>query len=358
MTITTGVYTTREIIKRGLDIAATARNDKQIDRCIESAARRIDGLCHRTFYPHVDTKYFDWPGDQGAVPWRLWLDDTELISATAVTSGGVAVPPANYNLEPNRVGPPYDRMEINISSSSALSSGSTYQRAISIAGLWGYSLDEIVMGVTVEALDAVETGVDVDAEASAEIGVGSILRIDTERLLVQGRSQLDTGQTLSGSGLTARKDDVVVPVPSGAAFAIDEIITLDGERMLIVDITGNNLTVVRAYDGTVLAVHATSVPVYAVRTLRVQRGAFGTTAATHLTGATISAWSPPAGVRQLNTTEAIHELMQEQAGWFRTMSASSNFGGTAKRSASMDAILDLRDSVYRQYGRKARTRTI
>lgn len=358
MPITTGVYTTREIIKRGLDISTTARNDRQIDRCIESAARRVDGLCHRIFYPRVDTKYFDWPNDQRAIPWRLWLDDTELISATTVTSGGVVVPSANYNLESNRVGPPYDRLEIDISSSSSLSSGSTYQQAISILGLWGYTTDEDAVGTAAEAMDATETGLDVDAATSAEVGVGSILRVDTERMLVSSRSQLNTGQSVGGSGLTVGKNDVTLPVGSGAAFAIDEIITIDAERMLIVDITGNNLTVIRAYDGTILAVHAAATAIYAQRTLNVTRGAFGTTAATHLASATIYAWHPPAGVRQLNTAEAIHELMQENTGWFRTMSASSNFGGTAKRSASLDALLDLRDSVRQQYGRKARTRTI
>lgn len=357
MAITTGVYTTREIIKRGLDISSTARNDRQIDRCIESAARRVDGLCKRIFYPRIATKYFDWPNEQRAIPWRLWLDDTELISATSVISGGVTVPSSNYNLESNRVGPPYDRLEINISTSSALSSGSTYQRAIAITGLWGYSNDEDTVGTAAEAMDASETGLDVDAATAAEVGVGSILRIDDERLLVSGRTQLLTGQTLSGN-LTANKNDVGVTVGSGAAFAIDEIITVDSERMLIVDITGNTLTVIRGYDGTILAPHTATTAIYAPRTLTVTRGAFGTTAAGHSNGATIYAWRPPASIRQLNTTEAIHELMQEQTGWFRTMSASSNFGGTAKRSASMDAILDLRDSVYQEYGRKARTRTI
>lgn len=358
MSITTGVYTTRETIKRGLDISSTARNDKQIDRCIESAARRVDGLCHRVFYPHYDTKYFDWPNDQRALPWRLWLDDTELISATTVTSGGVTIPSTNYNLESNRVGPPYDRLEVITSTSSALSAGSTSQRSIAITGLWGYDLTEDTVGTAAEAMDASETGLDVDAATSADIGVGTILRIDSERLLVSGRSQLNTGQTLGGSGLTTGKNDVTVPVGSGAAFAIDEIITIDSERMLIVDITGNNLTVIRAYDGTILATHAAATAIYALRTLTVVRGAFGTTAAAHSSGASILAWRPPAGIRQLNTAEAIHELMQEQTGWFRTMSASSNFGGTAKRSASMDAILDLRDQVYRQYGRKARVRSI
>lgn len=357
MAITTGVYTTRETIKRGLDISTTARNDRQIDRCIQSGARRIDGLCHRIFYPHVDTKYFDWPNDQRAVPWRLWLDDTELITASSVTSGGVVVPGGNYNLEPNVTGPPYDRLEINLSTQSALSSGDTFQQAIGITGLWGYSDDDYAIGVLAEALDATETAIDVSAGAASEVGVGSILRIDDERLLVTERAQLDTAQDL-GANLTGNKNDVGVQVADGTQFTPDEIITIDSEKMLVVDITGNTVTVIRAYDGTILASHTAGADIYAPRTLTVRRAAFGTTAATHDLDADINLWDVPAGIRQLNTAEAVHELMQEQTGWFRTMSASSNFGGTARRAATIEALIDLRDSVYQQYGRKARTRTI
>lgn len=358
MAITTGVYTTRESIKRALDIAPTARQDRNIDRCIESAARRIDGICHRIFYPHITTRYFDWPNAQQALPWRLWLDDTELISITSLSSGGTTIPSTDYNLEPNRVGPPYNRVEIDISTSSALSSGSTFQQSIAITGLWGYSNEEDAVGTAAEALDASETAIDVDANTSVEVGVGSILRIDSERFIVSNRTQLNTSQTVGGAGLTNNKNDVTLTVASGAAFAVDETILIGGERMLITDISGNNLTVVRAFEGTTLGTHAVGTAIYAPRTLTVVRGALGTTAATHSNGATVYSWRVPAGIRQLNTEEAIHELLQEQTGWFRTMSASSNFGGTARRAATMEAILDLRESVYQQYGRKARTRAI
>lgn len=356
--ITTGVYTTREIVKRALDIGETARNNKNIDRCIEAAARSVDGLCHRIFYPRIDTKYFDWPNEQRAEPWRLWLDDTELISITSLSSGGTTIPSSNYNLESSRVGPPYNRLEVNIGTSSAFSSGSTYQRAISITGLWGYTNDEFAVGTVTEALDASETGVDVDAATSSEVGVGSIIRIDSERMVVTNRAQLNTSQTLGGSGLTNVKNDISITVADGTQFAADELITIDSERMMIVEITGNTLTVIRAYDGSTLAAHSNGAAIYAPRTLTVLRGQLGTTAAAHNSGTTINMWSPPAGVRALNTAEAIHQLMQEQTGWFRTMSASSNFGGTARRAATIEALVDLRQQVYNQYGRKARIRTI
>lgn len=359
MTIDVPVYTTRETVKRALDQGEVARNNINIDRCIETASRNAEGLCHRAaFYPHTDTKKFDWPNEQGALPWRLWLDDHTLISLTSISSGGTAISTANVFLEPNRSGPPYNRIEISTASSSAFGIGSTHQQDITMTGLWGESDDHTTAGTTSEALDATETGVDVNAAASARIGVGSILKVDTERMLVTDRVQLDTTINVGGAGLTNSKGDTSLTVSDGTQFAVGEVLLIDSERVLVTDIAGNVLTIERAFDGTNSAAHTTSADIYAPRTLTVSRGALGSTAATHSSGATVSLWTVPPMIRQLATSEAIHELMQEQTGWFRTMSASSIFGGTAKRAATIEALMDFRDQAYRRHGRKARTRTI
>jgi hypothetical protein len=351
------VYTTREILKRGLNIAETAHNNNAIDRAIQSGSRMVEGLCNRRFYPMTATKYFDWPNSQNAVAWRLWMDETELISVSALSSGGTTIASTDYILEPNRVGPPYNRVEILLSSSASFGGSSTYQRSVTITGLWGYANDETTVGTVVEVLDAAETGIDVDGATSSAVGVGSILRVDTERIQVTSRTQLDTGQNLATT-MTAQANSVTVGVQDGTQISVDEVITIDSESMLVTNITGNNLTVMRGWDGTVLAAHSINADIYAPRTLVVKRGALGTTAATHLTAAPIYRWDPPGGIQQLTTAHAIHELMQEQTGWFRTMSASSNFGGATRRSASLEALMDLRDLVRQRYGRKARSYAI
>lgn len=358
MSITTPVYTTRETIKRALDQGEVARNNRNIDRCIESASRNVELLCHRTFYPRISTKYFNWPNAQGALPWRLWLEDNDLISLTTATSGGTAIPPENILLEPNTSGPPYNRVEINIGTSSAFGGGSTYQRDVTLTGLWGWHDEHVNAGSTTEALDVSETEVDVDAEVAVRVGVGSLLKVDTERMLVSERRQLDTGQTVGGAGLTVSKGDTSLTVADGSAFEVDETILIDSERVLITEIAGNTLTIERAFEGSTSSAHSAGAAIYAPRTLVVERGALGSTAATHDSGATIQSWRVPPGLHQYVTAEAIHELMQEQTGWFRTMSASSIFGGTAKRAATVEALIDFRDQTYRTYGRKARTRAI
>jgi hypothetical protein len=347
-------YATREDVKSALDFKETARTNAAVDRALEAASRAVEGLCHRRFYPETATRLWDWPNGQYARSWRLWLDANELISVTALSSAGVVIPSTAYHLEPNEYGPPYNRLELDIGTSSTFGGGATHQRNISISGLFGYRNDETALGVTTEALDASETGVDVDAATSAAVGVGSLLRLDGERMSVTGRSMLDTGQTL-GAGLTAQVSAVTVPVASGAGFAVDEVVLIDGERMLIIDIAGNNLIVKRSWDGTVLAAHATGAVLYAPRSLTVQRAVLGTIASTHTLGAPVVQWDPPGPVNQLTIAEALNTVLQEQAGWLRMAGGAGNTGG---KEATLAALTALREQVWNSHGRKARTRAV
>lgn len=345
-------YTTREDVMGALDIKLTARNKRYIDQAIEAASRSIEGLCHRRFYPVQATRYFDWPArpSTGYTPWILRLNDSELISVTAMSSGGRAITSGQYNLEPNRSGPPFSRVEINLSTSAAYGGGATYQRDVTVTGLWGYRLTETALGATVGAMDASQTTVTVDGPTSAEVGVGSILRVDSERLLVTERALVSTGQT---GTIGASKNDVTLTVADGTAFAAEEILTLDAERIRIDDIAGNNLLVERACDGSVLAAH-TSATVYAPRTLTVTRGALGTTADSHGSASTVYRFEPPGLVRQLAKAEALWSLLQERSGWFRRSATSGN--STAE--VSRDAIEALRQQTYTEHGRKARHRGV
>ncbi|MFD8805565.1 hypothetical protein [Streptomyces sp. NPDC059597] len=343
-------YTTRESIMRAFDVKDTARNRRQIDDAIEAASRGVEGLCHRTFFPVLATRYFDWPDRAGATPWVLRLDDNDLISATSVSSGGKTIPLDDINLEPNRSGPPFTRVEIRLSTSAAYGGGPTYQRDITISGLWGYRNTEQTLGALTTAADSTTTSITVDATTSADTGIGSILRIDTERLLVTDRRQQATGQT---GTIDASKASTLLPVADSSQFAVDEVILLDAERMRIDDIAGNNLVVERAYDGTVLTAH-TSTPIYAPRALTVTRGALGTTAGAHTSGSTVAQWTPPGLVSQLARAEAIWALLQERSGWFRNAAASGRSAPELTRTA-LDA---LADRVFTEHGRKARMRSV
>jgi hypothetical protein len=339
---------TREDVKFSADMKETARNNAQVDRAIESASRSVEGFLRRTFAPVLATRYFNWPNQQYARAWRLWLDENDLISVTSVTSGGVALSASDYFLEPVNSGPPYDRVEIDMGSAAAFSSDDTWQRSIAITGTWGYSDDSTAVGTIVEALDASETGVDVDGASSSQLGVGSVLKVDSERMLVTNRTTLSTGQTLQAD-LDGLDSGVTVSVTDGTAFAVEETLLIDSERVRIVDISGSTLTVIRAWDGSTLAAHATGATIYAYRTLTVTRGALGTTAATHDSGAVVHRWDVPGQVRELAMAEALNNLEQANAAYARVSGQAER-----ERDTTARGLVDLRKSVLRSHGRVGR----
>ena len=342
-------YATREQLKSALDFKETARNNGQMDRALESSSRSVEKEFHRpNFYPLSATRTFDWPR-QYARPWRLWLNQHELISATTVTAGGVTISSADYLLRPDD-GPPFTHVELDLSSSATFSGGSTHQRAISIVGVFGYANDETPAGALAEGLDASETGV--DGTNAAAIGVGDLIRCESERMIVTGRQSLDTGQNI-GANLAALNTATSVTVSDGTGYTVGEVILVDSEKMLVVDIASNTLIVRRAWDGTVLAAHTTGADVFADRTLTVTRGAAGTTAATHDTATALTRYVPPGPVTQYTLALAINQILQESAGYARTIGSAEN-----EREAAGRGLRSARAEAWIGYGRKSRIRGV
>jgi hypothetical protein len=350
------VYATREDVMRAIDAQPSVKSARQIDRALQSASRDIDSLCHRRFYPEQATRGFDWPGSQYRPSWRLWLDDQELISLTSVSSGGTAISPSDVVLYPLS-GAPYNRVETNLGSSAAWGGGDTHQRDITLTGLWGYSLDETTVGALASAVPSTSaTTVTVNGAASAEVGVGSVLRVDSERMLVTGRAMASTGQTLAAD-LAVQKNAVSVSVADVSGFAVDETILVGAERMLIVDIAGTSLIVERSDGGSVLAAHTTGATIYAPRSLTVARGALGTTAATHTDASSVVRWDPPGLVRDLTIAEALNRMTNEQASYVRTKRASGGLSSNDQGLVARD-LPSLREQVYNAHGRKGRSRGV
>jgi hypothetical protein len=343
-------YATREQVKAAMDAAETARNDTQVDRAVESGSRTVEALTRRRFYPWTGTRYFPWPPYQPSRPWRLWLDADELVSVATLVVGGVTVSASDYFLEPVNSGPPYSRVEIDLSSSAAFSSGPTRQRAVAVTGVWcGCDAQEAPAGALAEALDSSETGVDVTD--SSVVGVGTIIRVDSERMIVTGRSMLDTAQNCSA--LTASSSDVAVTGITAGTIKTGEVILVDSERMLVVAVAGTTLTVKRAWDGTVLAAHNAGADIYAPRTLTVTRGSLGTTAATHADTTPIVQHMVPALVRDLAVAEAINQLQQETSGYAHIVGEGEN-----AREGTGRSLYNLRRDTIAAYGRQARTKAV
>jgi hypothetical protein len=342
-------YATREDVKEALDYKETARSNRQVDRAVEAASRDAERLCRRVFYPEVATRYFNWP--DGARPWRLWLDVSELISVTTLSSGGIEIDAADYFLEPNRSGPPYNRIEIDLYSSASFGGGPTHQRDVTITGLWGYSTDE-APAADLDG-DITSTATSIATTTAPLIGVGSLLRIGTERLIVTDRLMSDTFVDLAAD-LGATNNAVTIQGVS-AGFSVGEVILVNSERMLVVDKSPTALTVKRAWDGSVLAAHTSGTSIHALRTLTVTRGALGTTAAAHTSGDDVLVWEPPGPVRTLVIGHAISTLTNERSGYSRVKRSGES---TGERAIDTSALATLRRNAYDAVGRKARTRAV
>jgi hypothetical protein len=352
-------YCTREEVQDAFDVREAAHRSAQIDSAIASASDDIDGWLNRHKHglaPTTATRYFDWPQRDSAAH-RLWLDENELASVTTFTAGGTVIASTDYFLEPVNSGPPYSYVEIDLSSSASLAAGATTQRAIEILGVFGINNDTKAAGALENAISSTSTTT-VDVTRGDIVGVGSVLNCESERMLVTGKQALDSTQNL-GSAMNALKNDVVVDVSDGTLFFVGELILIDSERMRIVDITGNNLTVIRGYDGSTLAAHLIAADVYVYRRLTVERGALGTTAATHADTTAVTVWAVPSLVRDLARAETITRLEQEFSAYgARVYSDEAERDSSGTEVVSGRGLTDLRKSCARRYKRKFRKRAI
>ena len=323
--------TTREAIKAAFDIKATARADSAVDRANAAASEAVTTELRRSFRPTLKTISLPWPNpDQHSSTWRLWLDANELISITSLTVAGSSLTEGtHYWLEPNDSGPPYNRIEIDLSSTAVgFASGNTFQRSIVIVGLAGHSNTERTLGTLAESPTSSQTTLNVDGATAAAVGVGDILRVDSERVWVSERAWLDTGEN-TGADQTATMNDQSIAVSDGTDYTTGERLLIDSETMEITAVAGNTLTVRRAVDGSTLAAHTTGADIYASRTLTVERGALGTTAATHTSSATVYRHVVPRLVEQVTVSEALVELGIQRAGG----AVQSGAGASAKDSS-------------------------
>lgn len=343
---------TREDVAAALDVPASARTYATIDRHIATGTEAVHTLCRRArFYPEVRSLSFDWPTRQNASSWRLWLDDNDALSLSAVTTGGVLVDADGYRLGPVEYGPPYSCVELLLGTASrGWGGGSSHQGAIVLAGTWGYLDTTAPAGQLAASCSSSATTITVTDAAA--VGVGDLLTIGAERLLVVDRRQVATGQQLAGA-LGGLLSATSLAVADGSQLHVGEQLLIDAERVTVEDVAGNTAVVTRAAAGSVLAAHLSGAAVYAPRQLVVERGALGTVAGAHTAGDVVARLAVPAQLRQLAIAESLVAAGREQSGYARTIGS-----GEGTRAAPAGDLRDLRDAVRARYGRSARFRAV
>lgn len=341
------LYATVEAVRTATGNQTVTAYDASILRAIGSASGSIDGAMHRTFWPTIGTRYLDWPVGTGSSSWRLWLGANEAVtlSSVAVDNGDTVLSPADWFLRrSDELGvAPYDQLQVDMGGSAVFSSGSTTQRAIILTGTFGYGNEATRVATLAEDLDASETAVDVSDGSG--IGTGSLVLIGAEYMQVVSMQWLDTGQNLAAD-LDDLNSATTLTMTPGSVFT-GETLLIGGERLPVTDVAGSTVVVERG-SGT-LAAHSIGADIYALRTLNVTRAAQGSTAATHLTGATVAVHTVPPLIESLCIAEAIAQGAQDGASWARTAGSGDNqseFRGVGLR--------DIRDRARTAYGRMGR----
>lgn len=341
--ITLPTYVTREQLADALDVSPTGVEAAALDRAIESGSRAVETRCRRVFWPQVEARLLDWPAPGDLAPgYRLYLGANELGAApTAITSGGVTIAVGDVIPGPAELGPPFGYLDIDTSSAAAWSSGDTWQSSTSITGPFcGCEIRTRTVGELDGSLTSSTTGVQVDGAAAAAVGLGDLLNVGSERMLVTGRTWVDTTVNVTMAA------DSSVTTFTGSGFAEGERLLAGGERMRVVDVAGTTVTVRRAVDGSVLAAH-TGADLYASRSLIVERGYGGTTAATHSDEADVAVQVYPALVRELALAEALVAKVQEGGAYARPQST-----GESSRAVASGTLADVRarcEAEHRRY---------
>ncbi len=165
---------------RGLagSIGTDTSDDAVIESLLVAASRYADG--ERTFYPRIETRYYDLPDSV-----TLYLDD-DLLDLTTLTNGeGTAIVSSNYLCEPYN-SPPYYKVKLRDTSTvNWLSSAAgSDQRVISVLGWWGYhnkfTQRGWLSGGTLSAAITDTTTLAFSATTGHTLVAGNIIKIDSE----------------------------------------------------------------------------------------------------------------------------------------------------------------------------------
>lgn len=286
MIISSPFYIGREEVKEFLGVQANTRNER-MSLLIAAVSRFIETRTGRLFYPTTATKKFDYADG-------TWLEFPydDLLSLTSVADyrGTGSISLSNVLYEPVN-SPPYDRIMINPQNDS-FAYDDFPEQSITVIGEWGYCSGVVDSGATCPDLTASATSMAI--ANGSKLDVGWLLKIEDERIFISNLAAAADSTINTTAALNDYETDI--GVGTAASFSVGEVIRIDDEEMKILRVDTSSLAVARAYNGTVAASHLTAKDVYVFRTFTIERGKFGSTAATHATGKAISRYVPPADI--------------------------------------------------------------
>lgn len=143
----------------------------------------------------------------------------------------------------------------------------------------------------------------------SKVSPGMVLLIGSEQESVTGWGSPTASVTALNGAITA--DTEVLTVDNGALLYAGETIRVEFEQMRVREIQTNSVLVWRGWNRTARVSHADDKTIDVYRTVNVERGVNGTTAAIHVNGTAISRYLAPDDIQYL--TRQIATLMINKA---------------------------------------------
>lgn len=362
MTSAPTVYATRDMVIHALDSTPTPRLNAAIDRALAAATILIeDAASGKCFHPLYETRAYDWPDLESYTGRALHLWHAPLTQATQITVGGTALTAGSYHLRPDD-GPPYDTVLLDQDTMPGFwktDPTTGIEDAVTITGLWGIGADKSFPAGTLAAAGITDSATALVLDAVTQplrAAVGGILGIGTELVIVTDVAWKTLTAIVGVGGLPASLQNTILPISSTAGIAPGQYLSIDGEKLLVIDIlTGTSLLVQRAQHGTVLTAHLAGAAVLAPWSLTVERGVLGTTAAAHAGASAVTAHPAPGLVEQTAVACAIAQVLDQVAGYAHPPGPS---GGAQKASMTGAGAEYLLGRVEAEYGRHYRVGAI
>jgi hypothetical protein len=196
---------------------ATLNPDQQFSLLahLDEASRSFERDTQRRFFPLVGVNMYRWPSFQIGATWSLWVEE-DLLSVTTlqVMATGQNASPLTLThlfLEPQQWGPPYNRIEVDLSYGDVYQSGPTPQRSVSVTGQWGYSNATVSAGAETGLTTA--TATTLTASVPSLIDTGDVLLVDTEALYVSaggGTNTLTVQRGVNGTTAAIHSDNAPI----------------------------------------------------------------------------------------------------------------------------------------------------
>jgi hypothetical protein len=159
-------------------------DDGVIDQILEQASRYIDSKTGRWFFPSIETRHYDIPGQPGGYARDLYTDADLLEVISFLNGDGTTIASTEYNVLPKNESP---KWLLQLKQLSAivweLDSDGEYEYVLDLLAVWGYHNRYAEAWKSAGTLGAAITDTTTLAftmTAGHAVGVGKIYRIDNE----------------------------------------------------------------------------------------------------------------------------------------------------------------------------------